>query len=134
MKKEDFPTFLNEQPTVIFGRTVRELLWIVCAIVCAYQGWNIPNSALHGALGMTLGIILGSVVGIAFLVVALVPLGGRSLEEWIAVWLIYAVMPKLYLYKAAEEEVEFEEKQRDRAETARQQAGKRIVDLDILEE
>ena len=35
MQKEEFPTFLNEQPTIIFGRTGRELLIIVCGIVGA---------------------------------------------------------------------------------------------------
>ncbi len=133
MKKEDFPTFLNEQPTVIFGRTVRELLWIVCAIVGAYQSWNIFSNAIPNVLGMVLGATLGGLIGIALLVIALVPIGSRSLEEWLVVWLMYALMPKLYLYKPAEEEVEYEELASARDRAARQQPGNIVVDLDILD-
>jgi hypothetical protein len=40
VQKEEFPTFLNEQPTIIFGRTGRELLIIVCGIVTGYTTWG----------------------------------------------------------------------------------------------
>ncbi|HLZ63271.1 MAG TPA: hypothetical protein VKR06_40580 [Ktedonosporobacter sp.] len=134
MKKEDFPTFLNEQATVIFGRTVRELLWIVCAIVSSYQTWIFMQGHVPGAGGMALGIVLGGVVGIALLVIALLPVGGRALEEWVAVWLMYAVMPKLYLYKPAEEEIEFDSPASEREKALQQQPTSRVVDLDILEQ
>jgi hypothetical protein len=133
VKKEDFPTFLNEQPTVIFGRTVRELLWIVCGIVCGYQVWNMVKGVLPGNIGIALGIVLGGLVGIMLLVVALLPVGSRSLEEWTAVWLMYVLMPKLYLYKPAEEEVEYESPASERDKVAQQQPRNKIVDLDILE-
>jgi hypothetical protein len=133
VKKEDFPTFLNEQPTVIFGRTVRELLWIVCGIVCSYQVWNMVKGVLPGNIGIALGIVLGGLVGIMLLVVALLPVGNRPLEEWTAVWLIYVLMPKLYLYKPAEEEVEYESPASERDKVAQQQPRNKIVDLDILE-
>jgi len=41
MNKEEFPTFLNEQPKVIFGRTGRELLIIVLGIIGAYTLWAV---------------------------------------------------------------------------------------------
>ena len=134
MKKEEFPTFLNEQATVIFGRTVRELLWIVCGAVCGYQAWGIIKGIIPGSGGMILGIALGGVIGIIMLIIALVPIGGRSMEEWIAVWLTYAVMPKLYMYKPAEEEVEYESPAHEREQTFQQQPSRQVVDLDILEE
>ncbi len=40
MKKEEFPTFLNEQPTVVFGRTTRELLVILVGLTGAYLVWT----------------------------------------------------------------------------------------------
>jgi hypothetical protein len=39
MKKEEFPTFLNEQPTVVFGRTTRELLIISIGLAGGYLIW-----------------------------------------------------------------------------------------------
>jgi hypothetical protein len=134
MKKEEFPTFLNEQATVIFGRTVRELLWIVCGVAAAYETWTVIKGLIPGSGGMVLGITLGGIVGIAMFVIALVPVGSRAMEEWIAVWLTYAIMPKLYLYKPAEEELEYASPAHGREQAIQQQTSKRVVDLDILEE
>jgi hypothetical protein len=133
MQKEEFPTFLNEQATVIFGRTTRELLWIVIGAVAGYQVWGMIHSVLPGGLGMALGITLGIVIALIAFVIALLPVGGRSLEEWIAVWIMYVIMPKIYLYKPAEEEVEYES-QREREQADQLQTHKTAVDLDILED
>jgi hypothetical protein len=134
MKKEEFPTFLNEHATVIFGRTTRELLWIVCGLVCGYQTWSTVTSAQSGTAGMVVGIVLGILVCLCFCVIALLPIGSRSLEEWIMVWGMFMFMPKLYLYRPAEQEVDYERLEREREQTTQQKTGKKVVDLDILEE
>lgn len=104
MQKEEFPTFLNEQPTVIFGRTSRELLIIVIGIVVGYVTWANVKDQLPGSGGMALGITLAFLIGILGLVIALTKIASRPLEEWFVVWLSYVVMPRVYLYQPPEEE------------------------------
>ena len=105
MQKEEFPTFLNEQPTVIFGRTGRELLVIVCGIVGGYLVWNNLH-LISGTLAWTIvsGIVTGLVVIGAF-IVALVQVANRPLEEWFFCWLLFFTAPKMYLFQPCEEEV-----------------------------
>src|SRR5438445_162583 len=55
MKKEEFPTFLNEQPTVVFGRTTRELLVILVGLTGAYLVWTNLGSFLPGS---DIGVLL----------------------------------------------------------------------------
>lgn len=105
-KKEEFPTFLNEQPTIIFGRTGRQLLIIVIGIVGGTLLW----SALVGVQN-TIGwqVLTGILTGIPILlslVIALIPIADRGMEEWLFVWLLYATLPRIYLYIPVEEEVE----------------------------
>jgi hypothetical protein len=106
VKKEEFPTFLNEQPTVIFGRTGRELLIIVCGIVAAYSVWANLKDTVGGVGGQVLSGFLAALIVIIALVIALTNIASRPLEEWIVVWLTYAVMPRVYMYQQPEEEID----------------------------
>ncbi len=105
MKKEEFPTFLNEQPTIIFGRTGRELLIIAIGLGMAYITWLRLGEIIHGnsiEVGVVKAILSAIVVviagGIAFANIAT-----RPVEEWAFVWLFYALIPKVYLYLPEEE-------------------------------
>src|SRR5690242_16011280 len=106
MKKEEFPTFLNEQPTVVFGRTARELLFIACSIVVAWNIWQVTDSVLGNPGALFLRITLAVLPAILGIILALVYVGYRPLEEWLFVWLLYAFTPKIFLYKPLEEIVE----------------------------
>lgn len=127
MKKEEFPTFLNEQPTIIFGRTGRELLIIVCGIVAAYSAWATVKDSFPGVGGQILSGFLAAVIVITALVVALTNIGSRPLEEWTVVWLTYVVMPRVYMYQPLEEEI-------DEDPTDEKNDSQRSNDADALEE
>jgi hypothetical protein len=105
MKKEEFPTFLNEQPTVIFGRTARELLIIACSLVGAYVTWARVGGLIPAPLGSILGIVLAVLIIVLAFVVAMVSIASRPLEEWFFCWLAFVMMPKLHLYRPLEEDV-----------------------------
>ena len=109
MKKEEFPTFLNEQPTIIFGRTGRELLIIICGIVGAYTSWSSVKGAVPGIGGGLLSWFIAIVIVVSSLVIALTNIGSRPLEEWVVVWLTYVVMPRVYMYQPLEEEIDEEQ-------------------------
>lgn len=127
MKKEEFPTFLNEQPTIIFGRTGRELLIIACGLVLGLRVWGDMGALLPGFAGTLLGILLASIIVIASLVLALVKVGYRTLEEWIFSWFIFIASPKVYMYRPWEEDIEYQVNAADNA----QPRVKRAIDLDM---
>jgi hypothetical protein len=98
MKKEEFPTFLNEQPAIIFGRTGRELLIIACGLSAAYLLWQQLRPLERGIGGILLALCVSVLPAIAAAVVALVPVACRPMEEWFVVWGLFLLTPKLYLY------------------------------------
>jgi len=108
MKKEEFPTFLNEQPTIIFNRTGRELLIITIGLAVAYVVWGdlghwIPGSSL--ALGILKGLI-ASIFALAGVIIAFIKVASRPLEEWAFIGLFYLLIPKVYIYMSTEESVD----------------------------
>jgi hypothetical protein len=105
MKKEEFPTFLNEQPTVVFGRTTRELLVILVGLTGAYLVWtNIGNLLTGPDVGvMVIKGLFAVIPLIGSLIVAFVKIASRPLEEWAAIGVFYFLTPKVYLYMPLEE-------------------------------
>ena len=125
MKKEEFPTFLNEQPTIIFGLNARQILIIVCGIVAAYFLW-VRMAGLPGAGWFVLEVTLIVLCLISSLIVALIPVASRPLEEWFFAWLLYSAMPKIYLYQPISEE--YESIARERETHARQSRASDTID------
>ena len=105
MKKEEFPTFLNEQPTVVFGRTTRELLVILVGLTGAYLVWTNIGMFMPGPdIGvMVIKGLFSTVPLIGSLIVAFVKIASRPLEEWAAIGVFYILTPKVYLYMPLEE-------------------------------
>ena len=110
MKKEEFPTFLNEQPTVVFGRTTRELLIILVGLTGAYLVWTNAGSFIPGPdIGvMFVKGLLAIVPLVGSMIVAFVKIASRPLEEWAAIGLFYCLTPKVYIYMPLEESAEHE--------------------------
>jgi len=100
MKKTEFPTFLNEQPTIVFGRTMRELMVIMIGMGLSYAAWTNLSTLIPGSgIGITLFKILCMIIIlIATGVVALVSVASRPLEEWALVGFFYLCTPKIFLY------------------------------------
>ncbi len=108
MKKEEFPTFLNEQPTIIFNRTGRELLIITISLGVAYVVWSnlghwIPGNSL--AIGIVKGIT-AAIFGLAGIIVAFAKVASRPLEEWAFIGLFYLLVPKIYIYMSTAESID----------------------------
>ena len=104
MKKEEFPTFLNEQPTVVFGRTTRELLVILIGLTGAYLVWTNMGLVLGSGIGaLIVKGLFSTVPVIGSIIVAFVKIASRPLEEWAAIGVFYFLTPKVYLYMPLEE-------------------------------
>ena len=110
MKKEEFPTFLNEQPTVVFGRTTRELLIIAIGLSCGYLVWqDVTAPAVIGPVVLNILKVACGLVPVALaLVVAFIKVATRPLEEWAVIGFSYLVLPKVYLALPNDEESELE--------------------------
>jgi hypothetical protein len=118
MQKEEFPTFLNEQPKIIFGRTGRELLIIVLGLAGVYVLWQSISGLRSEAWWGLLCLLVCVLLVIASVIFALVNIANRPLEEWAAAWLLYTFTPKLYLFQQLEEEnavIEQPQKTHDRS-------------------
>ncbi len=106
MEREEFPTFLNEQPTVVFGRTTRELLIILIGLTLCYITWAMVGAIIPGS-DISVNIVKGACALIPLsgsLVVALGNFGSRRLEEWAAIGIFYLLTPKVYTYMPLEED------------------------------
>jgi hypothetical protein len=129
MKKEEFPTFLNEQPTIIFNRTGRELLIILIGLGFGYLTWTSLSGFMDDLLGDVIasniikGILAACVVA-ASGVVALVKIATRPLEEWGLAWVFYTLIPKVYFYMPEEESVLPDDSQGSSLEKNRTVAGR----------
>jgi hypothetical protein len=110
MKKEEFPTFLNEQPTVVFGRTTRELLIILVGLTGAYVVWSNLGALIPGPVIAVVFIkgLFALVPLVGSIIVAFVKIASRPLEEWAAIGVFYFLTPKVYLYMPLEEPTESE--------------------------
>lgn len=111
MQKEEFPTFLNEQPAIIFNRTGRELLLIAMGATLAFGTWVDMGNVIHGNIIVS-NVVKGLVVLIELalaLVIAFVKVATRPLEEWAMIWLFYVLIPKVYIYVPVEESVLLDE-------------------------
>lgn len=100
MKKEEFATYLNEQPSIIFGRTGRELMVIAIGLSISYLVWGRLNAVLPSANvgGLIIKIAASAIPGIIGLIVALTKIASRPLEEWAFIGLFYVLIPKVYIY------------------------------------
>jgi hypothetical protein len=103
MQKEEFPTFLNEQPTIMFGRTMRELLVIAIGCTLAYMSWQNLDGLGSGGGTVIIKIIVAAILIILSIVVALIKVAGRPLEEWAFVLIFYFLTPKVYIYMQQQE-------------------------------
>src|SRR5262245_25609964 len=103
MKKEEFPTFLNEQPKVIFGRTARELLITVLGAAGSYTLWqSIGNLRTEGWWGPFCIIVCG-LLFLSSIILPIINIGTRPLEVWAMAWVSYMLIPKVYIYQQLEE-------------------------------
>ncbi len=104
MKKEEFPTFLNQRPAIVFGRTGRELIIITIGLTVGYLVWQNISPSLTGSPPLTAAIrlLIAALFVAGALVVAFIKVATRPLEEWAIVWVFYLLIPKVFIYMPTE--------------------------------
>jgi hypothetical protein len=135
MKKVEFPTFLNEQPAIIFGLTTRQILVLICGVLAGYSVWSATTPLLNQVAWHIGCTVLGCSLFLLSLVVAKVSIGAKHLEEWVCIWFLYALMPKIALYRPLSASLEMPGPDRKkRYRKGHRDKKKREIILDDLEE
>jgi len=87
--RHEIPTHLNVEDRAFFGLSVRQFTDLVAGLAGSYSlwhqvaGWPVAPRVAVTALSLTVA-----------LAVALFKPGGRRPEQWLIVWLHYAVTPR----------------------------------------
>jgi hypothetical protein len=90
----EVPTHLNVEDTIVFGRTAAQLARFAAAGSLAYGVWDQAVTLPPEARLTLAGLITG--LGLAC---ALITPGGRPLDQWALVCLLYAVRPKRLVWR-----------------------------------
>src|SRR5579871_5455502 len=91
-KTGEIPLLLQQQPRIIFGMTARQFLIIVITLLLCFswcealQPQTLPQMIGFGSL-----CLLFSTIG---LTIAFLSIGGRPLEEWTLLFLLWAFTPE----------------------------------------
>ncbi len=111
MKKQEFPTFINQQPTVVFGRNMRELMVILTGLALSYLIWANLGVVIRveGVGILVCRIVSVAIVVAATIVVTFVKIASRPLEEWALVGIFYYCTPKIFIYMPFEDDEPLDE-------------------------
>jgi hypothetical protein len=89
-QQHEIPTHLNVEDKVLFGLTVRQVLYLMVGCSIGYGVWGqTPHLAELTRLALPLAIVL---VAATF---ALVRPGGRPLEEWLVAAVCFLATPRV---------------------------------------
>ncbi len=96
----DVPNHLEVEDTFVLGLTVRQCVIVGCGAAMAYGLFNdLFSSIPNPAIGLVVGLVAAFLLFGVLLAVALVRVGGRGLDEWGLVLLVYSLRPKVYLWR-----------------------------------
>lgn len=127
------PTHLDVEDKIIsyngIGLTVRQAFLLVLGWSLAVDGWRALDGLAHlGLAGVVLRLAVSAVPGLLACFVAFTRVGGRHLESWLLVVLLYHTKPKVYLWRGLATQVTPEQQVgRHRRKATRRQEG---ADLD----
>jgi hypothetical protein len=98
------PTHLEVEDKIIsyngIGLTVRQAFLLVLGWSLAVDVWRALDGLAHlGLAGVVLRLVVSAVPGLLACFIAFTRVGGRHLESWLLVVLLYHTKPKVYLWR-----------------------------------
>ena len=99
------PTHLEVEDKIIsyngFGLTVRQAFLLVIGWSLAVDVWrSLDGLTSLGVAGVALRLAISAAPGLLACFIAWTKVGGRHLESWLLVVLLYHTKPKVYLWRA----------------------------------
>jgi hypothetical protein len=93
------PLFLEEEDRFLFGLTMRQLLvLLIGATTSSLLFARSLDWIAHPLLALWVGLLLAALAGLFTVLVAFTRVGGRGLEEWGLVALLFLCQPPRYLW------------------------------------
>lgn len=104
------PTHLEVEDKIIsyngFGLTVRQAFLLVVGWSLAVDVWrSLDTLAGLGVVGVALRLVIAAAPGLLACFIAWTKVGGRHLESWLLVVLLYHTKPKVYLWRRLSHQV-----------------------------
>ena len=93
----EVPTHLNVEDKIVFGLSVRQLLYLLVGSSASYTLWQ-----QFAATGDVVRVSLAALSLATTLAFALVRPAGRPLEEWVAALLLFAAAPRRAVWRPRE--------------------------------
>ena len=101
MHPHKVPTHMSMTDKIVFGLTARQLLIVLIGCAVSYDVWlHLHMLSAYGSTGMIARIVPSLVPAALALVLALVNVADRPLEQWLFVWLRYQLQPKTYVWRS----------------------------------
>lgn len=100
MYSHKIPNHLEVEDVFVLGLSIRQCVIIGVGAAMAYALFTDVFAAIPDpVLGLVVGLVAASVLFGCLLSVALIKLAGRSLDEWLLVFLIYLLRPQISLWR-----------------------------------
>jgi len=131
------PTHLEVEDKIIsyngFGLTVRQAFLLVIGWSLAVDVWrSLDGLTGLGMAGVALRLVISAAPGLIACFIAWTKVGGRHLESWLLVVLLYHTKPKVYLWRAlAMQSVPAERAGRRKGKASQGQAGDDLDDAEL---
>ncbi len=122
------PTHLEVEDKIIsyngIGLTVRQAFLLVLGWSLAVDVWrSLDGLTSLGGAGVVLRLVISAAPGLLACFIALTKVGGRHLESWLLVVLLYHTKPKVYLWRGMATQVAVDPSGRRKRKAARKQTG-----------
>lgn len=102
MYNHKIPNHLEVEDVFILGLSIRQCVIIGVGAAMAYALFIDVFDAIavtDPVLGLVMGLVAALVLFGCLLAAALTRLAGRGLDEWLLVFLIYQLRPRIYLWR-----------------------------------
>ncbi len=131
------PTHLEVEDKIIsyngFGLTVRQAFLMIIGWSLAVDLWRaLDGLSSLGVAGTALRLVISAAPGLFACFIAFTKVGGRHLESWLFVVLLFHTKPRVYLWRAlATHVVPAEHKGVRKGNVAQRQAGDDLDDDEL---
>lgn len=131
------PTHLGVEDKIIsyngIGLTVRQAFLLVLGWSLAVDVWRALDGLVQlGTAGVVLRLVVSAAPGLLACFIAFTRVGGRHLESWLLVVLLYHTKPKVYLWRCLATQVRLgEQVSRHRRKADRSRTGDDLDDDEL---
>src|SRR5947209_7533611 len=92
----ELPTHLQVEDNLLLGLTARQLVRVAVSASLAYEVWDVSSAFPSG-----LRLALTACLVVSGLLLVLLQPGGRSLDQWVLAFMVFAILPRRRIWRAS---------------------------------